>query len=121
MYIKNLLVITCAILVTCCTFNKYDDLHPKKLITCDTSISVSYSKDIAPIMVKHCNNCHNVNDAATKGGGTFLDSYDDFSNNVEDVLKSISGKNYSMPKNSSKLDSCDIYAIQKWMDKNKPQ
>jgi hypothetical protein len=36
------------------------------------------------------------------------------------VLKSISGKNYKMPKNGPKLDTCDIYAIQKWMNKKMP-
>ncbi len=120
MNIKIILMILLAMAMTYCTFNKYDDLHPKQSINCDTSIVISYAKTIAPLMEKHCNNCHNVNDAATIGGGTFLDNYDDVANNIEDVLKSISGKNYKMPKNGPKLDTCDIYAIQKWMNKKMP-
>lgn len=118
---KTILIISVASILTFCTFNKYEELHPKQIINCDTNISVTYSKTIAPLIERHCNKCHNVDNAATVGGGMFLDSYDDVANNIDDVLKDISGKNYSMPKNGAKLDSCDIYAIQKWMNKKMPK
>lgn len=83
--------------------------------TCDTS-SVSFSKDIKPIMDANCINCHS-------GGSIDLTNYNGVKAKVTDstLYKSISysysGANSSknMPS-AGKLDDCSIKKVKAWID-----
>lgn len=103
-----------------CTYQNYEKINPSKGpsngIACDTIMVLTYAANIAPILAKNCNSCHSTKDASAAGGGIILDTYDDAANAGKSLYKVTWGK-YSMPKNGAKLDSCDIYALKKWVDK----
>lgn len=85
--------------------------------TCDT-INFTFSNRILPILTKWCVGCHNT---SNPGGGYDLSNYDGVitaivpDNRIMGSINQLDGFS-AMPQGSSKIDSCDINAIQKWID-----
>jgi hypothetical protein len=120
-YIYFLLLVFAA-----CTKDKAELIKPKPLSSgCDTSMNISYAKDIVPIMNKSCgamdNNCHT---SAAASGQVILDLQIGVNFIALDgrLLSSIiwDGKTSFMPKTGTKLPDCDINKIRKWINEGAP-
>lgn len=87
---------------------------------CDTSL-YTYSGRIKPLLDTWCKGCHNSNNPS---GGYDFSSYNETAIAASDgslvgTVQHLSG--YSpMPKNTSQLNSCDISAIEKWVNSGFP-
>ena len=84
---------------------------------CDTT-NVSFSGRIQPLFNTWCVGCHN---SATAGGGYDLSTYAGVKNSISPSdrlmgsLNQVSGYS-AMPSGSGKLSTCDINAVQKWVN-----
>ncbi len=117
---KNILTLLSAglffLLVTTnsCYYDKEEILYPGGV--CDTA-SVTYSRSVTPVLSANCTGCHGGN---TPSAGISLDNY----NGIKAVADN--GKLWGsvshtagfspMPKNSTKMSSCNIAKIKKWID-----
>jgi hypothetical protein len=114
---------------TGCYYDNLEELHPE-VTPCDTTGTISYANDIAPIMLNSCgssdNGCHNT-DGATSGYG--LGTYDDLVNTIDNsgiFLETIThdpsiNSSKWMPKGtSSKIDDCSIQKIEAWINRGRP-
>lgn len=125
---KKIIISAIAVLAitTACYKDNFRERHPSQSSSgCDTTSVISYSKDIAPIMSKNCNqNCHNP---TAPTGSRNLSNYSGVSsgalngNNPGDggsLYSSVSWDNvnttWHMPQGGSKLSACDITKIKKW-------
>jgi len=124
---KNILPSMAALLLLVmagCYNDKGDQLYVAPLTTtCDTS-SVSYAKDIAPIFTTSCNIAGGCHDAAGKAtSGYDFTSYAGIQTIASGLLLNdinwAAGYN-AMPKNLSKLSTCNINKITAWVNKGKP-
>lgn len=123
-----------SLLLSSCYYDNLEDLYPKNPLdsllpenTCDTTIAISYSKDIKPILDQRCgtNSCH-------APGGLDLSTYAALSSftakqpDGSSVLYSVvswDGKasGSQMPKGSvSKIDDCSIAKIRLWIKAGAP-
>ena len=88
--------------------------------TCDTT-AFTYSADIAPIMSSYCNGCHS---GTFPSGGINTVSWANLQTIVTDgsLLGSVQhNTNFSaMPKNTAKMDDCNITKIRKWIQAGAP-
>ncbi len=101
-----------------CYNDNYQDLYPSG--SCDTT-SVSYANDVWPVISARCTGCHS---GGAPAGNIALENYNDV------VVVGKNGKllgsirfdpGYSpMPKGGSKLSSCDIAKIEKWINDGMP-
>lgn len=106
-----------------CYYDNLTELHPELGInsaSCDSSGTISYSKQIKPILDRTCgtsNSCHGPSNTSSLPLNTY--------NGVKTIAKNGSfwgSVNWSagfaaMPKNSStKLDACSLTTIRKWID-----
>jgi hypothetical protein len=106
------------IAATGCYYDKEEILYPQ---SCDTA-TVTYSASVAPILSASCvNGCHS---GASPSGGISLITYADVKTQVNNgkLWGAVShAAGYSpMPKNSSKLSSCSLAKIKKWIDAGAP-
>jgi hypothetical protein len=103
---------------TGCKNDKAELLYPPD--PCDSS-NVTYSGTILPILRDNCYRCH----AGSNTVGPFnLDSYADVRTRAENgqlwgAVAHLDGYS-SMPKNASKLSSCNLAKIKKWLDDGYP-
>lgn len=83
--------------------------------TCDTTYK--FSSRIKPLIDKWCYGCHNPGNA---GGGYDLSTHAGIVNSAQNnrLLGSLkqTGGFSNMPKNAGKLSTCDITAIEKWIN-----
>jgi hypothetical protein len=107
-----LLAFSVLILASC----KKDDMETLSTVSnCDTT-NVTFSQTIQPLLNTHCNSCHSGN---FPSAGVALDNYQAVkavaSSGV--LLGTIRHENgYSpMPKNSTKLNDCDIRKVEIWI------
>jgi mono/diheme cytochrome c family protein len=77
---------------------------------CDTS-AVKYSTTIKSMMNNHCTNCHG---GASPEAGLRLESYSDLVTYGQASLNAM--KNGTMPKNTPKLDDCNINKLATWIN-----
>ena len=91
--------------------------------TCDTT-SVSYARDIVPILRAYCYECHGAGNTAGSNG-TLLEGYDNLKGwalngylvgNVTHAPGFI-----GMPYQRPMLSSCDINKITAWVHQGEPQ
>lgn len=110
-----------------CYYDNYDELHPELLLNsgaCDTTVTIRYSTDIAPIMSGTCganNSCHN----ASSTSGVHLAQYADVRTiALNGILWSSitwDGNALFMPQgSSSKISDCYQAKIRKWIDEGAP-
>jgi hypothetical protein len=104
-----------------CYYDKADELYPPEYFTCDTILPVSYSQRIIPLFQLNCSPCHTQ---SSPDGGIILGIY------ANDKTIALNGKLYGsvnqspgffpMPKGKSKMTSCQIAVIKKWVDDGSP-
>jgi uncharacterized membrane protein len=120
-FIKITLVFTAFIFIQSCYYKNEQELYGfPKTKECDTT-NLSYSKDILPVIQSNCLICHGSDFAAT-GGNIDLRTANIANvaneNNKTRLINSISSAtNYSMPKNSTKLNDCEINKLKAWVNK----
>lgn len=119
---KKILIGAIAIFLTLfissCYYDKEDLLYGNPNAPCTDSISnISYSQHVVPVLSQYCYNCHTGN---SPSGGITMGTY------ATDKAIAQNGKLYGsishaagyipMPEGMSKLNSCQILAIKKWID-----
>ena len=120
---KYFLIAVAAIAFAGCYTDNKEELYPDNPAggggnTCDTS-GMSFATDIQPILNTNCalSGCHKMGSAT---GGYILDTYAGVNATVSSgrLLGSVNhAAGFSpMPKNSSKLASCDINKITAWVN-----
>ena len=100
-----------------CYYDKEEILYPGG--NCDTA-NVTYSGTVAGIININCNACHSTATANGSGAGIQLDTHAKLKVYVDNgkLMGSINhaGGYTPMPKNATKLSSCDISKIQAWVN-----
>ena len=101
-----------------CAYVKKDVVQ----VPCIISDTVSYAKNIAPIISTNCDGCHST---ASNISGILLDSYGSLKFYAENgflygTITHAAGYR-PMPDGGSKLSDCNIAIIKKWIDKGAPQ
>ena len=96
---------------SCTEKEDMDPEHP-----CDT-IEVTYAGVVQPILEQNCYSCHANGNAR---GNVTMGSYDEVmviaeNGRLSGAINHEAGF-AAMPAYASKLDSCDIYFIDKWID-----
>ena len=116
-------ILTSITVISSCYYDNFEEINPGAGLTCDTTISVTFATNIKPIMESNCgtNNgaCHNAS-----GAGFYqLDNIAGIDAAIADgkFIESIKhiGSVSRMPKNSSKMDDCNIALIDKWLSTGK--
>ena len=105
------IIILLAFIVSSCYNDKRENLNPQlptndNTSVCDTT-SVTYTKDIQPILSLSCTGCHG-NGSANHS----LNSFSDAKSENDKVIQKISDG--SMPQNSSPLSTCKINKFKAW-------
>jgi hypothetical protein len=104
--------------ITSCYYDKGDLLYGNPDAPCtDTISNVSYAQHVVPLLRVYCYNCHTGN---FPSGGITMGTY------LADKAIGLNGKLYGsinhspgykpMPQGMSKLNSCQVLAIRKWID-----
>ena len=108
-----------------CYYDNMDEIHPLSAVVCDTTGTITYTNDIAPLLHSSCGSsdiaCH-------KAGNTpdiILDNAVDVHSYVLDgsllgSIKHLAGFK-PMPRGGGSLDDCSIQKIQAWINRNEPQ
>lgn len=94
--------------------------------------NVTYAKDVAPIMQKHCAKCHAAGEQAAKETGLLVDSYESLmkgsrfgpviapgSAKTSTLYNIISGKDnlaITMPHDKEKISTEDLQTIRVWIE-----
>ena len=111
------LIVTVAFLNSC-YYDKEDLLYGTNSGPCtDSTGTISYSVKIVPILQQYCYSCHTGN---FPSGNALMGTY------TADKAMAQSGKLYGtinhsagfspMPKGISKMNTCQIATIKKWVD-----
>ena len=99
---------------TGCYYDKEEKLYPQTV--CDTA-TVTYSSSVVPILLSNCTICHGGN---TPSAGIKLDTYAGVKVQADNgrlwgaVSQAVSFS--PMPKNGTKLNTCNLTKIKKWLD-----
>lgn len=99
---------------TGCYYDKEEKLYPQTV--CDTA-TVTYSSSVVPILLSNCTVCHGGN---TPSAGIRLDTYAGVKQQADNgrLWGAVSqAASFSpMPKNGTKLNTCNLTKIKKWLD-----
>ena len=99
-----------------CYYDNEEELYPGRS-NCTVPATSTFSGNVLPILNNRCNSCHS---GASPSGGITLTTYTDVMKYVNNgsLMGSINhASGFSpMPKNTTKLSSCEIDTIQKWID-----
>ncbi len=91
-------------------------------VPCDTT-NITYSGKITKIINANCSGCHSST-TSSLGNSIILDNFDDFQKqiNTGKLIDDINQlpKSNPMPKDGTRLNPCDITAIQLWVNKGTP-
>ena len=109
------LAFTSLLFLSSCYYDNYDDLATDVGV-CDT-VSMTYTMDIAPIMMQNCTSCHG---GAAPAGNIPLENYIDVkavadNGSLLGTMDHASGWS-AMPKNQPKLDVCTISKVSAWIN-----
>ncbi len=104
-----------ALLLVGCYYDKEEILYPQSA-NCTPIANPTFTTDVLPLLNAKCNNCHAGSSASA---GIRLDSFSEVIKYVNNgtLMGSINhASGFSpMPKNGSKMSSCDIQKIQDWI------
>ena len=108
------------LLLNACYYDKEDVLYGSGTTACDTT-AVTYAGTIAPIMSANCNSCHSGTAAL---GGVTTSTYASLkvialNGTLGHSVNWDSGLS-PMPKGGSKLPTCDLAKIKKWVNLGAP-
>ncbi|WP_339815322.1 hypothetical protein [uncultured Imperialibacter sp.] len=105
-----------------CKWDNEQDLYSEETgngTNCDGSTTITYSASIQPIISARCLSCHSASAASNLGGGVKLDTYQNVKVRADNgsLLGTIKHKSGypQMPQSGSKLSSCQISLIEKWI------
>ncbi len=103
------------VIMTSCYYDVAEELYPPT--TCITG-NMSLQTNIVPILERNCYVCHS-SAAGPSNGNVILDTYTELNKYATggQLVGAINHKpGFSfMPKNASKLGSCDISKIEQWV------
>jgi cytochrome c5 len=109
-----------------CYYDKADVINPNAATAvCDTA-SMTYTNNVEPIFIAHCNTCH-AGIAPSAGGGIELDTYatvtDYINKNGNKLLNDIQhGPDCDpMPKGEGQLVTCSINKVAAWINQGMKQ
>mgnify|MGYP003336255813 FL=1 len=119
----NVLVSFAVFAALSCEYKKEQLAYPQAP-GCDT-LSMSYTKNIVPLMDQYCNNCHGNTNGIEKGGGIILTTYEDVNMFAEagillDNITWAAGAN-PMPKDGIKMPDCAINQIKAWINQGRKE
>jgi hypothetical protein len=108
---NTFLIILLAFLASSCYNDKRENLNPQlpandNTSACDTT-TVTYTKDIQPILNSSCTGCH-----GTGSVNHSLNTFSDAKSHNDNIITRIS--NGSMPQGSSQLSDCKINKFKAW-------
>lgn len=91
--------------------------------------TVTFSKDINPLLTQNCSPCHQGEDLPDDGHLSdgpipFVDNYDKAKQLIGDMITRVELPENSfrfMPRGGHKLSDAEIQALKKWMDEGMPQ
>lgn len=90
-------------------------------VPCEIPVTLAFTADVLPLLNARCNNCHA---GSSPSAGIKLNSYTEVVKYVNNgtLMGSINHSSgfSAMPKNGSKMSSCDIKKIQGWIDSGIP-
>jgi len=111
---KNIIFFLICIAVYGCYWENAETFYPVDQY-CDTS-SVSFSGDILPILTNNCFSCHSNSNAPNYAFGIALEDHIDVSASASLITGAINHREGfpEMPKNSEKLDTCQINTFEAW-------
>jgi hypothetical protein len=112
------LIIIFSFVIISCAYVKKDVVQ----IPCTIADSVTYTKDIAPIIQTNCFQCHG---GTSNISGILLESYTELKFYADNgylygTLSHSSGF-IPMPDGGAKLNDCTISTIKKWIDTGTPE
>jgi hypothetical protein len=123
---KNVLKRGCAVIIALtllmlnnCKKENEEDLFPET--NCDTTVVISYTNDIVPVIQNYCYSCHSG--LAQAGAGIILDNHTSFSAYGTLVLTAISKQPNEpkfMPQGGSRLPQCFIDKLRAWINRGSP-
>ena len=120
---KKAAVIIALAFLSSCYYDKENDLYPDEVSDCDT-LSVTYVKDVKPVITAHCIKCHSNSSASTLGGGIKLESYSDVKEHTLNgsLYGSVSAdpEFYVMPRDY-RIPSCTVLKIKVWASNGTPE
>lgn len=117
--ILGILFLSLVVAFNGCYYDVEEELYPGSQ-ECDNT-AVTFSERIQPLIVTHCQNCHDSN---VMNGNISLEGYDNIKQQAENgnlmgVISHQTG--YSpMPQGQPQLPQCDIEAVQAWIDNGTP-
>ncbi|HTK19459.1 MAG TPA: hypothetical protein VL442_08100 [Mucilaginibacter sp.] len=91
----------------------------KGAATCDTSGVMSYSGNVVPVLQTNCglnNSCHSANNSSGYNLSTYAGVRSVALNGMLNASITWSGTVAPMPQGGSKISSCNIIKIQKWIN-----
>jgi hypothetical protein len=101
-----------------CYYDKEEKLNPQTV--CD-STNVTYSTSIVPILISNCTSCHG---GSTPSAGIKLDTYAGVkiqADNGRLLGAVLQAPSFSpMPKNATKMNTCNLTKIKKWVNAGAP-
>jgi hypothetical protein len=114
-----ILLVSTILLTTGCTKAKWEEIKPKSGVnTCDTTVTISYSVTIAPLMITSCGSdktsCHNAKGA---NGNIVLETYTDVQQAALGgrMAIAITGGPKPMPMPPYTIATCDRDKILAWI------
>jgi len=121
-FVLFILLLAGMLVLHSCYYDKEDLLYSTKDLPCtDTTTTASYSQKVVPILQQYCYSCHS---GAFPSGGITMGTH------AADKAIGQNGKLYGsisytagyspMPKGMSRMTSCQIATIKKWIDNNMP-
>ena len=114
-----LIILILAALIQGCYYDGPDLLDPNRT-ACDTSI-VTYSGTINPILTAYCSGCHSGVNAPSVVRTDNYTSVKTIASNGRLLGTVTHSPGFSpMPKNGSKLNTCNIEKIRKWISAGAP-
>jgi hypothetical protein len=103
-----------------CYYDVRDELYGPA-VDCDTTMAVSYSADLVPLLELSCNSggCH--------GGGTSPDltthagvAQSSTEGSLLERIRKLPGDPGLMPKNAPPLPECDLRLFERWVEAGAP-
>lgn len=118
----SLLIVAALFSVSSCYYDNEEYLYGVSNAPCaDTTTTASYSQKVVPIFQQYCYSCHN---SSFPSGGIVMGTHaaDKAIGQNGKLYGSVShAQGYSpMPKGMTKMTSCQIATIKKWIDNGLP-
>jgi len=104
-----------------CTYRKSDEIFPQQ--PCDTT-HFTYTTNVKPIFEGNCTSCHNTS-SATFNGGVDLSTYPGIiaadTARIRKAINWLPGVTPMPYLSRTKISSCEITIITKWMQAGAPE